>query len=98
LGRFEALIDFGEAPGGAANTVDEELRLRGEVEVDDVVKEGDVDAARCNVGHDQELRLAGAEFGDGDLARRLQERSAQLTDMGMQSSVDISLVRSQRPL
>ena len=39
----------------AAGAVDEELGLRWEVKVDDVVEEGDVDAARRDVGDHEHL-------------------------------------------
>ena len=50
---------------GAAAAVDEELRLSGEVVVDDVVEEWDVDAARGDVSHDEHLR-DNREMGQGE--------------------------------
>ena len=58
-------------PGGAPDAVHKQLGLRREVEVDDVVQQRDVDAAGGHIRDDQELRAAGPELGDVDLARCL---------------------------
>ncbi len=56
----------------AAGAVHEQLGLGREVEVDDVVQQRDVQAARGHVGHDQHAHAARAELADVDPPRRLR--------------------------
>jgi hypothetical protein len=62
--------------GMQAPPVHEQLRLCGEVVVDDVVDERDVDTARCHVGGDEHAHLASTELGHVDLARSLRAAAA----------------------
>lgn len=68
------LAHSSSSPGGTADAVHEQLGLRREVEVDDVVQQRDVNAARRNVRDHHELRAPRPELGDVDLARRLRAR------------------------
>ena len=59
--------DSHPAPKGTDPPVHEQLGFGGEVVVDDIVKQGDVQPARSYVRCDQDVRLAGAELADVDL-------------------------------
>ena len=58
--------------------MNEQLGLAREVVVDDVVEQGDVDAARRQVGDEQDVDLAVLELGDADLTRRLVARAVDV--------------------
>ena len=58
--------------------MNEQLGLAREVVVDDVVEQGDVDAARRQVGDQQDVDLAVLELGDADLTRRLVARAVDV--------------------
>lgn len=59
------------SPGLLTHAVQEELALGREAVVDDVVEERDVQAAGCQVSHDEGGALAVGELGEVDLAGRL---------------------------
>lgn len=83
-GVFGAHEAVGPAPaagsGGAADTVDEDFGLWGEVVVDDVGEEGDVDTTGGDVGDDEDASGAGAEAGDLVAARGLVEGAVDVGD------------------
>ncbi len=54
-------MPFARAAGGAAGAVDVVLDVLGDVEVDDVLDAGDVDAAAGDVGGDEDAVLTFAE-------------------------------------
>lgn len=80
------------SPSGTSHTVHKELRLGWEVQVDDVVDEGDVDTASRHVCRDQQVHLGRPELGDMDLARRL------CAHMGKQIRLIERCIRSFRTL
>ena len=61
----------GAGTRGPADAVHIVLRLRGQIEVDDMRNAGHVDAARCDVGRDQHACVAAAKLFQRLLPRRL---------------------------
>ena len=64
-------------PAGAADAVDVALDVVRNVEVDDVGDALDVEAARRDVGRDDDVELAVLEPLDGALAQRLRHLTAE---------------------
>jgi hypothetical protein len=72
--------------------VDEELRLRREVEVDDIIQQWDVNASCRNISDHKELSTPSSELGDVDFAGGLH-RTAQ--DSGNGTSLEAWLQACQ---
>ena len=60
------------------HAVHKQLGRGRKVKVDDVIEHGDVNAAGCNVRHDKDLDVTGAELGNVDLACCTDEKSGEI--------------------
>lgn len=82
LGQDEPALALLAGAGGAADAVDVGLAVAGQAHLDDVGDVGEVHAARCHVGGEENAGLAAAEVVGGAGALGLRQAAVDLVDAG----------------